>query len=356
MADAQHSSSEPAEGSCAGIGVIGAGFHARINVLPALMLAEVPIVGLAARSLVSARRAARRLGGDVATFAGSSALLAAPAVAGVVIVAQPGDQVQIVAEAVRAGRHVLVEKPLGLTAAQAREIARLADDEAVTVSVAFMKRFAPVYVRLKSAIDDGALGRLQSFSMTFACDSSSFAATAREHLLFAAIHMIDLTRWLFGEVRTVSTELRRDGRSLSFSVAVSFTSGVVGTLNLVSAASRQSEVEAVTVTGDEGWAETRGVRELVIHGRSAGDGVFTDVTTTSTSFVAAESAMSGGEADLHQRGFVGEMAHFAAVVRGEREPRSSAWDNVRTMELCELILDAADGGAVTTRTLRPAQS
>jgi|GEM_PF-994407 len=323
-----------------GIGVIGAGFHARVNVLPALVLAEVPVVGIAARSLPSAGRAARVLGGDVATHDSAATLLADAAVGGVVIVAQPGDQVHIVEEAIRAGSHVLVEKPLGLTTEQSRQVALLADHHGVTVSVGFMKRFAPVYLRLKSALDEGALGRVQSFSLTFGCDSSSFAATAREHLLFAAIHVIDLTRWLFGEASTVTTTLHRDGRSLSLSVAISFGSGVVGTLDLVSAPSRQSEVEALTVTGDEGWAETRGARELVIHRFSDEGGVFTDATTSSTRFAPAESTMSGGAADLHQRGFVGEMAHFAAVVRQEQEPRSSAWDNVRTMELCDLILDS----------------
>ncbi|MGH8954549.1 MAG: Gfo/Idh/MocA family oxidoreductase [Microbacterium sp.] len=321
-----------------GIGVIGAGFHSRVNVIPALRLAEVPVVALATRSAASAQRAASLFGERTAAYGSADELLTDAAVAGVIIVAQPDDQVQIVEDAVRAGKHVLVEKPLGLTAEQARQVARLADQHGVSVSVAFMKRFAPVYRQLKAAIDDGTFGRLQSFTLAFACDSSSFAASPREHLLYAAIHMIDLTRWLFGEAGSVVTAMNRDGQSLSLSVAITFGSGVVGTLDLVSAPSRQSEVEAMTVCGDEGWAEATGSRELVIHRSAPSDGDFTGGGDVATRFTAPESMMSGGAADPHHRGFVGEMRHFEAVIRGERSPLSSAWDDVRTMELCNLIL------------------
>ncbi|KQZ23198.1 Gfo/Idh/MocA family protein [Microbacterium sp. Root553] len=108
-----------------GIGVIGAGFHARSNVLPALVLPDVPVVGTAARSIPSAGRAARVLGGDVATYDSAASILADAAVGGAVIVAQPGDQVHAVEEVIRTGCHVLVEKPLGLTTEQSREVARL---------------------------------------------------------------------------------------------------------------------------------------------------------------------------------------------------------------------------------------
>ncbi len=53
---------------------------------------------------------------------------------------------------------------------------------------------------------------------------------------------------------------------------------------------------------------------------------------------AATSTGSGGQRDLYQRGFVGEVAHFLTCVADGRAPRPSARDNIATMELCERLL------------------
>ena len=64
-------------------------------------------------------------------------------------------------KALRAGKHVLCEKPLACNAAQAREMARAAEDAGKLLLEAFMYRFHPRTCRIKQLVDAGAIGRVR---------------------------------------------------------------------------------------------------------------------------------------------------------------------------------------------------
>ncbi|MGK9147186.1 Gfo/Idh/MocA family oxidoreductase [Plantibacter flavus] len=325
-----------------GIGVIGAGFHASTNLLPALRIASVPVRAVATRNATQAARAAAAIGPDVRSYGTATELLHDPEVDGVIISAQPRDQVALVEQAIRERRHVLAEKPLGLSSAEARRLARLADQFDVTLTAAFMKRHAPLYRQVADLLEGRRLGRVHSFQLTFACDSTAFAHTPAEFLLFAAIHVVDLTRWLFGEVSSVVAERTVDGPATTISATLLFGSGVVGSLQLTGLPSHDSEIERLLVSGDRGWLETDGARRLSVHDAPNSAASPGDLTTVTTEHTPSESTMSGGTADLLLRGFVGEMTHFAELLADPRSAAGAAWDNVRTMELCERILQASE--------------
>jgi UDP-N-acetylglucosamine 3-dehydrogenase len=333
---------------------IGAGFHASTNLLPAAVLGGIRIEALATRSLTGSRAALTRFGSDGVPYDDASDLLQNPAIDRVVVVAQPADQVRLALAAIAAGKNVLVEKPLGYSAAEARRVADAAESAGVSLNVAFMKRHAPVYRRLKALIDDGTLGRVRSFQLTFGCDSTPFCATEEDYLKLAAIHVVDLVRFLFGEVVDVHTVSGSDGAFVTLAVTLRFESGdsfeqgagvepgagvesgVIGTLDLTGLPSYSSETELLRVVGDHGIATVTDVAQLTLHtlesvdtGSAAGH----DVSEQTTVFRPAESAMSGVDRDLYLRGFVGELQQFAAG-----NETSTGRDNVLTMELCDRIL------------------
>ncbi|NQX36742.1 Gfo/Idh/MocA family oxidoreductase [Herbiconiux sp. VKM Ac-2851] len=361
------------------IGVVGAGFHATTNILPALGLAGVPLAALATRSEAGSRAALARFGSDGAAYDSVEALLAHPGLDGVIVVAQPADQLAITHRAVAAGVPVFVDKPLGLTAAEARTVARAADESGAGVQVGFMKRHAPVYRQLRTLIADGSLGTVRSFSVQFGCDSTPFCRTEAEFVTLAAIHLIDLARFLFGEVATVHAVNSGAGAHVALSVTLGFASGVAGTLELTGLPSRATEVESVRVLGDTGFAETTDARTLRLHRTAAAPADLVPpvapaapaATASATPATAAappaagpawgtlaeadvvlhpaESAMSGIGRDLHLRGFVGELRAFAdAVAAGTLSP-DGAWDNVATMDLCDRIL----ASSAANRAARP---
>ncbi|MBF4574482.1 Gfo/Idh/MocA family oxidoreductase [Herbiconiux sp. VKM Ac-1786] len=360
------------------IGVVGAGFHATTNILPALGLAGVPLAALATRSEDGSRSALARFGSDGAAYDSVEALLAHPGLDGVIVVAQPADQLAITHRAVAAGVPAFVDKPLGLTAAEARTVARAADESGAGVQVGFMKRHAPVYRQLRTLIADGSLGTVRSFSVQFGCDSTPFCRTEAEFVTLAAIHLIDLARFLFGAVATVHAVNSGEGAHVALSVTLGFASGVAGTLELTGLPSRANEVESVRVLGDTGFAETTDAHTLRLHRTTAtpadlappapptGPAASTSATAVATSpapagpawgtlaeadvvLHPAESAMSGIGRDLHLRGFVGELRAFAdAVASGTLSP-DGAWDNVATMDLCDRIL----ASSAANRAARP---
>lgn len=319
---------------------IGAGFHATTNILPAAVLGGIRIQAIATRSTERSAAALRRFGSDGVAYASADDLLANPAIENVVVIAQPAEQAALTLAAIEAGKNVFVEKPLGYSEAEAAQIAATAQRAGVTVSVGFMKRHAPVYRQLSALIRSGELGDITSFQLTFGCDSTPFCADQEEFLKLAAIHVVDLVRFLFGEAVEVSTLSNSTGPNVSMAVSLRFDTGVIGTLDLSGLPSYSSETERLRVVGTTGIAVATDVAELTIHRvdpdqAAAGPG-WRGMTEGTVVLRAAESAMSGIERDLFLRGFVAEMVDFATGV----ESPSPADDNVRTMSLCDRILQA----------------
>jgi len=60
--------------------------------------------------------------------------------------------------AARAGKHVICEKPMALSVADCREMLRAADDAGVTLTCAYYRRFFPKSRKIRSLLDDGAIG------------------------------------------------------------------------------------------------------------------------------------------------------------------------------------------------------
>lgn len=69
--------------------------------------------------------------------------------------------------AVRSGTPVLVEKPFGISAAQAREVFTTAEDAGVFVMEALWSRFLPAHVELRRLVDDGAIGEVRAVEASF---------------------------------------------------------------------------------------------------------------------------------------------------------------------------------------------
>ncbi len=78
-------------------------------------------------------------------------------------------------DALRAGKHVLCEKPLCVTAEQARQICAAEQDSNLTCGMVFNNRFMAPILRAKALIDEGRLGRILSFHCSYEHNSSTFA-------------------------------------------------------------------------------------------------------------------------------------------------------------------------------------
>jgi len=147
------------------------------------------------------------------------ALLALPEVEAV-DVATPNDaHHDIVLAALAAGKHVLCEKPLALSVADAREMALVAAERGRRGAVNFLHRYVPSARYVKLLLDEGALGRIHHCNVTYAqgwLTDSSFPRVWRLNRAVAGTgvlgdlgsHTIDLARWWLGaEIGAVSGRL-----------------------------------------------------------------------------------------------------------------------------------------------------
>src|SRR5260221_2297573 len=146
-------SSAPLGFGCMGAGTI-AGFHAQAI----SQLTGAKLVGVASRSLENARKVADKHG--VFATADLAALLARPDLNIVCITTPSGAHLEPALAAIRAGKHVVIEKPIEITTARADQILDAADKAGVRVAPIFQGRFGDGARTVKAALDAGRLGRL----------------------------------------------------------------------------------------------------------------------------------------------------------------------------------------------------
>ena len=117
-------------------------------------------------------------------------------------------------QAARAGKHVLVEKPIEITPQSAHALINECECANVKLGVIFQSRFLPAVERLKGAIEDGSFGSLylgDAYVKWFR--TPEYYAQGSWHgtqsldgggaLINQAIHTVDLLRWMMGPVESL---------------------------------------------------------------------------------------------------------------------------------------------------------
>lgn len=137
------------------------------KVVPAMQLGEYSSVeAIASRDLAKARQAANSLG--IPTSYGSyEELLADPSIDAVYNPLPNQLHVPLTIKAAEAGKHVLCEKPLSLTVAEAEKLLAIRSRTRVKIGEAFMIRSAPQWQRLRVLLGQGRIGELRSVTGFF---------------------------------------------------------------------------------------------------------------------------------------------------------------------------------------------
>jgi len=116
---------------------------------------------------------------------------------------------ELCGELLRAGKHVLVEKPMALTTAECDSMIGYARDAQVTLTVGQMRRFCPAVSAARSLLGKGVLGEVRRFDLRdgavfdwpVASDFQFRKETAGGGVLFdTGAHALDMLLWLLGEV------------------------------------------------------------------------------------------------------------------------------------------------------------
>lgn len=138
--------------------------------------------------------------------------------------------------AAQAGKHILVEKPIATTEADAQSMIQAAEQGGVKLMVGFTLRFIPHYLQARSAVATGKLGDLVSvFARRLNVISQAERIGGRTGVLhFLGIHDFDMLRWMVGsEPVSIYTEASTSvprvypAENETFSI-IRFANGVVG--------------------------------------------------------------------------------------------------------------------------------
>ena len=307
------------------VGFIGCGSHSTKTLYHALRYAGMDLAAVCDLDKRMAQRVARqfcahRAYQDLCTMLDEMDLDA------VLVCGPPELHFEAALGALERGCHVWTEKPPASTLAETEQLAAHAAQVGRILQIGFMMRFAPAYVRLKEIIESEEFGAPSLIEAKYCCSNVS---NHRHHLIYYGVHILDLTRHLMGEVTELAVlKCNRDGQ-LANAISLRFASGAVGLANFSSL--QPSVQECVEVTGESTLAVVDNRVDLTYHRR--GTNQFGETTWSRPDFAIPNQANS----TLELQGYIPELAHFAASVRGEAEPCATIEDGVAVMRLLDLV-------------------
>jgi len=195
-----------AETTALRIGIIGAGHIGRVQVRHWARIPGATIVAVADQKREKVEQLAQASG--AMAYESADALLAADGI-DVVLVCVPNYLHASLAEkALRAGKHVLCEKPMALTLAECDEMIAAAKAADRKLTIGHVVRFFPEYANAKRLVEQGAVGtpaavRLRRVSAYPPADWFADPARSGGILLDLVVHDLDWLLWCFGPITRV---------------------------------------------------------------------------------------------------------------------------------------------------------
>jgi predicted dehydrogenase len=287
------------------------------------------------------------------------AMLADPDVDVVTIGTPSGAHLEPAVAAARAGKHVIVEKPLEITLTRCDKIIRECEKSGVKLSAIFPSRFHRSSVELKRAVDGGRFGKLtlgeayvKWYRTQAYYDSGAWRGTweldGGGALMNQAIHSVDILTWLMGPVAEITAHsalLAHDRIAVEDTVVATlkFKNGALGVLE-ASTACYPGYLKRIEVHGSEGSAamQEEDVVAWDFAKKARGDAAIHQRMADSIS-------TAGGASDPSAIGHHGHTAQFRDVLEAIEENRAPAIDGHEGRRSVEIILGvykAAETGKV----------
>ena len=238
------------------IGFIGAGNYATAMLMPAFRAAGADMEAVACSTGVSGVHAARKFGIGRATT-DTESLISDPNIDAVVITTRHDSHAALTCRALRAGKHVFVEKPLALTLEEIDEIeSTLAEVRAAGKSpilmVGFNRRYAPHVVRMKQLLAGVAGPKAMVMTVSAGAIPASHWTQDPEvgggRIIGEACHFVDLLRHLAdSEIEHASIDRMQSICGDTATINLRFRDGSIGTVHYFANGSKAVPKERLEV-------------------------------------------------------------------------------------------------------------
>jgi predicted dehydrogenase len=301
-------------------------------------LPGVEFLGIADEDAARGQDAAHRYG---ARFFASYAELLAERPDGVVVCSENTRHRPLVEMAAGAGAHILCEKPLATTLADAQAMVAACERAGVLLMTAFPMRFSAPLLEIKALIDRGGLGVIHACTTTnqgqlprryrqwFVDKELAGGGSATDHV----VHLADALRWLLGqEVVEVYAQLNRIIHSeveveTGGLVMLTFGDGAFASIDC-------------SWSRPANWPTWGGLTMNLI-----GDKAVVDVDAFRQNLAAYSNRPQhpawlawASDADRAM------LLDFVAAIGQQRSPRVTGWDGLRAVEIVQAVYRSAASG------------
>jgi UDP-N-acetyl-2-amino-2-deoxyglucuronate dehydrogenase len=273
-------------------------------------------------------------------------LLADRSIEAIMVLTPPTTHLEMVERAATAGKHVLLEKPVEVTAARAQRLVEIAERAGITLGVVLQHRFRPSALRLEALIRDGALGAIVGASAAIRWwrpqsyyDEPGRGTKARDGggvLLTQAIHGLDLFQSLAGPIAEVTgfagtSAIHRMETEDMVCAGIRFANGALGTIDATTA-SYPGFPERLELIGTHGTAVLNG-GALELHWQDGRSENF-----------AGERLVGGGADPMafshdHHRAV---LSDFLDALDAKRAPKVSGREALKVHRLIDALLRSSE--------------
>ena len=346
------------------LALIGAGGFAGAHIKAALYLVEhglakVALTTVVARSDTNFARLRARFPA-VHYTTDLAAVLADPAIDGV-IVCVPHDQHAAIAQQVlAAGKHLLLEKPMACSLAEGEAIVAAAEAAQRQLMIGQCERYEADNQNLKMHLEAQLVGEVHAIRLDAMQDAAGFipddhwyrdgAVAGGGVTRSVGVHRLDLARYFFGDVawvqahaQTVSPTFKRGAEDLMLG-SMGFANGVLGHFYFSWAAAKVPYSEGIQIFGDRGTvhgipAEPAqfGTLQYSLADRQHAENPFAAQFSGFTPLPVLQTAPTTDAV-------TNQLAHFVACCQDGTEPLSSGRDNLGTLAVVDAIEASARQG------------
>ncbi len=331
-----------------GVGIVGCGTIADIHAQALAKLPACELIGCYSRSGENARRLGEKYG--IAHTSRWTDFISDENLNVVSICTPSGTHLEYGTAAAEAGKHVIVEKPVEVTAARGKQLISTCRGRNVKLAVIFQNRYLKDVQKLKLLLEAGKLGKIfladayvKWFRSQEYYDSAAWRGTLDLDgggvLINQAIHTIDLLQWLAGDVTSV---FARTGIFAHHGVegedtavaTLSFVRGAVGVLVASTAVNPPME-RRLEIHGEKGTAILKGDR-LVFFGNRADDVAADDVNQNGGS--GASGPLAGFSIEPHLKQF----EQIFRAIRSGNDPPVTGEEALKSLAIVKAVYASAE--------------
>jgi len=346
-----------------GFAIIGTGMISRFHARAIADVRGAKLVGCYNRTFKGAQKFAEEEG--CTAYPALDQLLANDAVDAVAIATASGAHQEPAVAAARAGKHVIIEKPLEITLKRCDRIIRECEKQGVQLATIFPSRFHDSSLKMKQAVDQGRFGQLtlgdayvKWYRSQEYYDSGAWRGTweldGGGALMNQAIHTVDLLSWLMGPIAEIQAQTatlahKRIEVEDVATATLRFENGALGVIE-ASTAAYPGYLKRIELHGSHGTAvlEEEDIKTWDFAKKTRGDAAILKAMQQNKSGGggAADPAAIGHHAHAMQ------FKNFVKAIKTNSMPAIDGHEGRKAVEIILAIYKAAQTGKTVKLPLK----